>query len=138
MLGDNIDTLISSIVKNSDEIEAENRHGWKHLSPPSCCFNNCFKKTDALDESNWINIYPDYYWTMNKYNLLKKKIEDKLYRDEGEHEYWLKLLQKYIQYINQIQRPINFKPLSIAPPAASIPAAIPGCPNAVAIPCPAA
>ena len=79
-----IDSLISSIVKTEDELIEENKHGWIKQPPPLICFQNCFKKTYAADYHNWKNIYPEYYWTIQKRRSLETKIKRHQYKDNDE------------------------------------------------------
>ena len=135
-----IDTIISEMIKTPEELDNESKHGWIHRSPPLVCFNNCFPKSFAENPSNWIDVYPEYYWLNNKCEKLNIKIEQQLYRNESERKYWLKLIQKYRNEMNKLlpYRPMNDNPLSIASDTLLTPAAAPGPPNAPAIAEPAA
>ena len=103
MNSDELDTLISSIVKSESELAEESKHGWQHRSPPSICFNNCFPKSIAYDSSNWINLFPEYYWLNKKCEKLNNLIKRHYYKDESEHNYWLKLIQKYKEQMKFIK-----------------------------------
>lgn len=81
---DNIDSLISSIVKTEDELAEEDKHGWIKQQPPIICFQNCFLKSYASDYHNWKNIYPEYYWTIQKRKSLEQKIKKHQYKSEEE------------------------------------------------------
>lgn len=129
---DNLDELISSIVKTEDELAEENKHGWIKQPPPLICFQNCFKKTYAADYHNWKNIYPEYYWTIQKRRTLEAKIRRHQYKSESELldlEHQIYKCNKHLSHIpnpRQIYRPINLNTLSATPAPAAIPCAASG------------
>ena len=79
-----LDSLILSIVKTEDELTEENKHGWIKQPPPTICFQNCFDKTFAIDYHNWKNIYPEYYWTLQRRRTFEQKIKKHQYKTEDE------------------------------------------------------
>ena len=134
---DNLDELISSIVKTEAELDEENKHGWIKQPPPSICSQNCFKKTYAADYHNWKNIYPEYYWTIQKRRTLEAKIKRHQYKSELELldlEYQIDKCDKHLShisnprqiYFNQTHLPMNFNTLSATPAPAAIPCATSG------------
>ena len=129
-----LDSLISSIVKTEDELAEENKHGWIKQPPPSICFQNCFKKTYAADYHNWKNIYPEYYWTIQKRRTLEAKIRRHQYKSEEELidiENQIYKCNRHLSHIpnprhiyspnGSTHRPMNLNTLSATPAPAAIP-----------------
>ena len=114
------------IVKTPQEIAAENKHGWDNISAPMCCFNNCFKREEALKPSHWKNIYPEYYWIMRRKRKVQTKIKQHDYHDDDELKGLFRSLAYIEEYIKGIQRPINRRPLSTIPLTLSATAAASG------------
>ena len=102
---DNLDSLISSIVKTEDELAEENKHGWIKQSPPLICFQNCFSKSFANNHHNWKQVYPEYYWTTQRQRHLKAKIKQHQYKDNNELANINKQIKSCENKLSQIAKP---------------------------------
>ena len=102
---ESIDLLVQSIVKTDAELSIESKHGWLKQPPPLTCFNNCFKKEDAFNKNNQKNIYPEYYWTVQKLRLLRANIKRHKYANESELLDIKQQINKYEERLKTIPKP---------------------------------
>lgn len=104
-----LDELISSVVKTPEEIEEENKHSWLKLQPPTCCFENCFKRDAALNPHNWKNIFPEYYWLYRKKRNAKQQIKQHKYKSDEELQALQRSVEKYNELIESVMNPNKLK-----------------------------
>lgn len=94
--------IINDCVKTQEEIDEENKHGWEKLDPPQCCFINMFPKEYALNPDNEINVFPEHFWLKRNIRLLKQRIKQHRYKDDGEREYFERKIKLYEQQLDVI------------------------------------